>query len=349
MGSRWCDVGGNRYGECMRWSWWKPKWKEAAVAGVKRHDGLCIVAVAEVKRHDIGSCFVVAEMERHDSRGEKAQWVMRYGCSRGEKCDTKPHFMAIAEVKKHDGSCAMVIAEVLISVLALFCFAKEMNKFLEAIGGVGILKKGRGKGVKVGRRGKDEKHNKKVHQRLLPRSGHQRARDEVATRGSVGVVRQALEAVNIVNTLANEHHKSLRDRTQLRKENAKLVKKNEEVELEICEDELEKKEKELDEVMRVEAELELKVHNSFEEHVAEFLKSNTFEDIVKLYRLPTTIEGEVEEDGESNIVDFRPKVTLKWDRHSRSRTIFPLNFSFEFVPMDNEWSGGVDKPDQLAE
>ncbi|GKV15169.1 hypothetical protein SLEP1_g25971 [Rubroshorea leprosula] len=185
--------------------------------------------------------------------------------------------------------------------------------------------------------------------------------------------------VNLVNALANEHHESLRDRTQLRKENVELVKKNEEAEVKvaklkaemeelkkenatlkkdselsyekrkICEDELEKKEKELDEVAKAAVELELKVHNSVEEHVAGFLKSSTFEDIINLYQLPTAIEGEVEKNGESSTTDFRPKVSLKWDRDSRGQTILPPNFSFEFVPVADEGSEGVDNPDQPVE
>ncbi|GKV34072.1 hypothetical protein SLEP1_g42493 [Rubroshorea leprosula] len=194
----------------------------------------------------------------------------------------------------------------------------------------------------------------------------QRARDVVATRGLVRwcvkplryEIPTSLEAVNLMNVLANEHHKSLRDKTQLRKENAKLVKKNEDAELEvaklrskieklkkenatlkrdselsyekwkICEDEL-KKEKELDKVRKATAELKLKVHNSIEEHVAKFLRSSTFDNIVNLYQLPTAIVA---------FSDYR-----------RGRTIFPPNFSFEFMPVADERSGGADKLDQLAE
>ncbi|GKV44384.1 hypothetical protein SLEP1_g51576 [Rubroshorea leprosula] len=153
----------------------------------------------------------------------------------------------------------------------------------------------------------------------FPEVDRQRAKDEVAARGLVGVVRQTLEAVNLVNALANEHHESLKERNHMRKENVELVKKSEAAEAEvaklkaemeelrkenatlkkdsensyqkrkICEAELEKREKEVEEVGKVVAELELKVHNLVEEHVEGFLKSSTFEDIVNLYRLPTAI------------------------------------------------------------
>ncbi|GKV14105.1 hypothetical protein SLEP1_g25022 [Rubroshorea leprosula] len=252
----------------------------------------------------------------------------------------------------------------------------------------------------------------------FPEVDRQRAKDEVAARGSVGVVRQTLKAVNLVNALANEHHESLKERNQMRKDNAELVKKNEAAEAEveklkaemeelrkenitlkkdsessyqkrkICEAELEKREKEVEEAEKVVAELELKVHNSVEEHVEGFLKSSTFEDIVNLYRLPTAIvafsdcrkkvkveypdvdvtkvtfgeqEGEVEENGESSTANFRPEITLKWEKDSRGQTILPPKFSFEFVVVDEGDEGdevtegaeksteGVDQPSQPAD
>ncbi|GKV49675.1 hypothetical protein SLEP1_g56413 [Rubroshorea leprosula] len=230
----------------------------------------------------------------------------------------------------------------------------EMNKFLDAAGGAGIPKKGRGKRGEVRRRGEEismpqaEVGNLAISQpghvggevtvaeegpivakrrrleRLeaveeveeeqgyiraqitsfydsemrstakrfintyFPEVDRQRAKDEVAARGSVGVVCQTLEAVNLVNVLANEHHKSLKERNQMRKDNAELVRKNKEAEAEvarlkakmeelrkenatfkkdseisyqkrkICEAELEKREKELDDAGRAMAELELK-------------------------------------------------------------------------------------------
>ncbi|GKV53000.1 hypothetical protein SLEP1_g59550, partial [Rubroshorea leprosula] len=355
---------------------------------------------------------------------------------------------------------------------------EEMNKFLDAAGGAGIPKKGRGKRGEARRRVEEvslpqaeldnlaitqpghaggevtvaeegpivakrrrleqqgavvelEEHGyiraqmtsfydsgmrstaKRFINTYFPEVDRQRAKDEVAARGSVGVVRQTLEAVNLVNALANEHHESLKERNQMRKENAELVKKSEAVEAEvaklkaemeelrkenatlkkdsensyqkrkICEAELEKREKEVEEAGKVVAELELKVHNSVEEHVEGFLKSSTFEDIVNLYRLPTAIlafsdcrkkvklvypdvdvtkvtfeeqEGEVEENGESCTADFRPEITLKWEKDSRGQTILPPKFSFEFVVVDEgdegdevtegaeKSTGGVDQP-----
>ncbi|GKU97934.1 hypothetical protein SLEP1_g11006 [Rubroshorea leprosula] len=347
---------------------------------------------------------------------------------------------------------------------------EEMNKFLDATGGAGIPKKGRGKRGEVKRRGEEismpqaEVGNLAISQpsrvggevtvveegpivgkrkrlerleameeieevrepvtstlRLERTSSASAAefaaalreqgvpKDEVAARGSVGVVRQTLEAVNLVNALANEHHESLKERNQMRKDNAELVKKNEEAEdkvarlkaemeelrkenatfkkdseisyqkRKICEAKLEKKEKELGDAGRTVAELELKVHNSVEEHVEGFLRSGTFEDIVNLYCLPTAIvafancwkkvklqypavdvtkitfgeqEGEVEEDGESSTADFRPEITLKWERDSRGQTVLPPKFSFEFVAVKEEGTEGgevTEGAEKLAE
>ncbi|GKU96256.1 hypothetical protein SLEP1_g9508 [Rubroshorea leprosula] len=310
----------------------------------------------------------------------------------------------------------------------------EMNKFLEAAGGVGIPKKGKGKRIEVGRRGEGasvpqaevtEPAASSLPNEVGPSAtaanvatafheqgyiclhttsfydfgmrstakrfintyflevDRQWAKDVVVARGSVGVVRQALEAVNLMNVLANDHHESLRDKNQMRKENAKLVKKNEEAEVEvaklkaemeelkkenttlkkdselsyekrkICENELEKKEKELDKVAKAAVELEFKVHNFVEEHVEGFLKSSTFEDIdldvdVRTITFGDQV-GKVEENGESSIANFHPKVTLKWDKESRARTILPPKFSFEFVVMGDKGTEGADNLDQPVE
>lgn len=107
----------------------------------------------------------------------------------------------------------------------------------------------------------------------------------------------------------------------------------------------------------------LRVHTAMEEHIGNFLRSGTFKDIMNLYRLPTTIlafiecrkkvkaqypkvdvtaitfgdqERGVEENGESSTADFYPNITLKWDRDSGGRTIFPPKFEFSFVAMDEE-------------
>ncbi|GKV36773.1 hypothetical protein SLEP1_g44867 [Rubroshorea leprosula] len=105
------------------------------------------------------------------------------------------------------------------------------------------------------------------------------------------------------------------------------------------------------------------VHNGMEEHISNFISSSSFGNIVNLYRLPTAIiaftdcrrkvktvypevdvtritfgeqEAGVEEDGESMSADFRPEIKLKWDHDADGRTVFPPNFDFEFVAVEEE-------------
>ncbi|GKV52938.1 hypothetical protein SLEP1_g59488 [Rubroshorea leprosula] len=226
----------------------------------------------------------------------------------------------------------------------------------------------------------------------FPEVDRQRVKDEVAARGG-----SIVQAINLVNALANEHHESLKERNQIRKDNAELVKKNDEAEAEvarlkakmeelrkenatfkkdseisyqkrkICEAELEKREKELEDAGRTVAELKLKVHNSVEGHVEGFLRSSTFEDIVNLYRLPTAIvafsdcrkKGRWKRTERAVPLTFHPEITLKWERDSRGQTVLPPKFSFEFVAVEEEVTEGgegaeksaegVDQPSQSAE
>ncbi|GKV28095.1 hypothetical protein SLEP1_g37186 [Rubroshorea leprosula] len=118
-----------------------------------------------------------------------------------------------------------------------------------------------------------------------------------------------------------------------------------------------------------EAFLELKgnvqtlVHNGMKEHISNFISSISFDNIVNLYRLPTAIiaftdcrkrvkaeypevditkitfgeqEGGVEEDGESMSVDFRPQIKLRWEDDANGRAVFPPQFDFEFVAVEEE-------------
>ncbi|GLU06910.1 hypothetical protein SLE2022_238950 [Rubroshorea leprosula] len=98
-----------------------------------------------------------------------------------------------------------------------------------------------------------------------------------------------------------------------------------------------------------------------EEHIDNFLNSSTFENILKLYRLPTAIvaftdcrkkvkaqypevdvttvtfgeqEEGVEEDGESLSADFRPLIKLRWEHDAEGRTIFPPAFDAELVAVE---------------
>ncbi|GKV13327.1 hypothetical protein SLEP1_g24353 [Rubroshorea leprosula] len=47
-------------------------------------------------------------------------------------------------------------------------------------------------------------------------------------------------------------------------------------------------------------------------------------------------EEGVEEDGESLSADFRPQVKLRWVHDAEGRAVFPPNFDFEFMAMEEE-------------
>ncbi|GKU96171.1 hypothetical protein SLEP1_g9438 [Rubroshorea leprosula] len=118
-----------------------------------------------------------------------------------------------------------------------------------------------------------------------------------------------------------------------------------------------------------EAFLELKrnvqtlVHNGMKEHISNFISSSSFDNIVNLYRLPIAIiaftdcrkkvkaeypevditkitfgeqEEGVEEDGESMSADFRPQIKLRWEDDANGRAVFPPQFDFEFVAVEEE-------------
>ncbi|GKU94226.1 hypothetical protein SLEP1_g7752 [Rubroshorea leprosula] len=80
--------------------------------------------------------------------------------------------------------------------------------------------------------------------------------------------------------------------------------------------------------------VKLLVHNAMEEHIVEFLNSSTFDNIVNLYRLPTAILAFT--DCKKKVKAQYPEVDIKLgqDRDKEGRTIFPPNFDFEFVIME---------------
>ncbi|GKV18386.1 hypothetical protein SLEP1_g28781 [Rubroshorea leprosula] len=105
------------------------------------------------------------------------------------------------------------------------------------------------------------------------------------------------------------------------------------------------------------------VHNGMKEHINNFINSSSFDNIVNLYRLPTAIiaftdcrkkvkaeypkvditkitfgeqEEGVEEDSESMSTDFCPQINLRWEHDANGRAVFPPQFDFEFVAMEEE-------------
>ncbi|GKV39523.1 hypothetical protein SLEP1_g47281 [Rubroshorea leprosula] len=105
------------------------------------------------------------------------------------------------------------------------------------------------------------------------------------------------------------------------------------------------------------------VHNGMKDHISNFISSSSFDSIVNLYRLPTAIiafidcrkkvkaaypevdvtkvtfgeqEEGVEEDGESMSADFRPQIKLRWEDDADGLAVFPPQFDFEFVAVEEE-------------
>ncbi|GKV51225.1 hypothetical protein SLEP1_g57894 [Rubroshorea leprosula] len=99
------------------------------------------------------------------------------------------------------------------------------------------------------------------------------------------------------------------------------------------------------------------------EDINNFISSSSFDNIVNLYRLPTAIiafmncrkkvkaeypevditkitfgeqEEGVEEDGESMSADFCPQIKLRWEDDANGRAVFPPQFDFEFVAVEEE-------------
>ncbi|GKU94992.1 hypothetical protein SLEP1_g8410 [Rubroshorea leprosula] len=162
----------------------------------------------------------------------------------------------------------------------------------------------------------------------LPEVDHCQAREEVVTHRGSSVVKHTLED---------------------ERDSLKMILSFEERKRKMCEEKIDAQEKEIKKMKESEVELKKNVkkllaHNAMEEHIAKFLKSGTFDNIMNLYRLPTAIlaftdcrkkvkaqypevdvtsitfggqEGGVEENGESMSTDFWPKVKLRWDHTKR--------------------------------
>ncbi|GKV11453.1 hypothetical protein SLEP1_g22713 [Rubroshorea leprosula] len=222
---------------------------------------------------------------------------------------------------------------------------------------------------------------------IFPKVDQHQAKDEMLTHGGVGVVHHVLEATNLVNALSNEFFESLKGRNNLKKENEELKRRKKERDKDVEEltlevERLQEENDNLKKVKKAATELEksvnLRVLNVMENHIAKFLKSSMFDNIVNLYQLPTTIlaftayrkkvkaqhpeldvigitfgeqEGGVEENGESMTVDFHPEVKLKWDHDNEGRTIFPFNFNFKFIAVEEKEPeiGGIEVGENQSE
>ncbi|GKV20232.1 hypothetical protein SLEP1_g30389 [Rubroshorea leprosula] len=210
----------------------------------------------------------------------------------------------------------------------------------------------------------------------VPEVDHRKARDEALVHGGTSVVRHALETATWVNALAQEFMKLVKERNSLQKERDELLKKNGEIKRELdivvpavtslqeerdtlkmilsfeekkrkmCEEENEAQEEEIRRMRESKVELkknvQLLVHNGMEEHISNFINSSSKKVKVKYPEVDITKitfdeqEEGVEENSESMSTDFRPQVKLRWDHDEEGRAVFPPNFDFEFVAVEEE-------------
>ncbi|GKV51003.1 hypothetical protein SLEP1_g57681 [Rubroshorea leprosula] len=182
----------------------------------------------------------------------------------------------------------------------------------------------------------------------FPEVDKRHAREEALRYGGASMVKHVLESASWVNGLAQEFREGESKRR-------------------ISESEREAQAQEIR--LMTEAFKELKgnmqklVHNGMKEHINNFISSSSFDSIVNLYRLPTAIiaftdcrkkvkaaypevdvtkitfgeqEEGVEEDGESMSADFRPQIKLRWEDDADDLAVFPPEFDFEFVAVEEE-------------
>ncbi|GKU98670.1 hypothetical protein SLEP1_g11643 [Rubroshorea leprosula] len=240
----------------------------------------------------------------------------------------------------------------------------EIDKFLSTVGGLAIPKKPQKKS--------------KIYAATATRLVQKRMRlKEHKGRGDEMVEFVPHPSpIELDLELREEFFETLKERGTLAKENEDLGKKKEEVEKDlaeamlelmqlqeendslkmklaieekrkICEEKIEAQEKEIKKMKEVGAELkknvDLLVHSSMKDHIVEFLKSNTFNNIVNLYHLPMAILAFIDcrKKVKAQMADFCPKVKLKWDHDNEGRIIFPSNFDFEFVAIEEGAEVGV--------
>ncbi|GKV24160.1 hypothetical protein SLEP1_g33807 [Rubroshorea leprosula] len=194
------------------------------------------------------------------------------------------------------------------------------------------------------------------------------ARQEALRYGGASVVKHVLESASWVNGLAQEFRDGVKERAllqrqcdQLQKEKEVLEKKNKHLQESL--DEAQEMKLMTEAFKELKGNMRKLVHNGMKEHISNFISSSSFDSIVNLYRLPTAIiaftdcrkkvkaaypevdvtkvtfgeqEEGVEEDGESMSADFRPQIKLRWEDDADGLAVFPPQFDFEFVAVEEE-------------
>ncbi|GKV42200.1 hypothetical protein SLEP1_g49637 [Rubroshorea leprosula] len=176
----------------------------------------------------------------------------------------------------------------------------------------------------------------------FPEVDKHNAREEALRYGGASVVKHVLERELDEWSSPGVHGEPKGTLTLLEQERSSLSTKLvfEESKRRISESECEAQAQELK--LTKEAFLELKenvqtlVHNGMKEHISNFISSSSFDNI----NIPKITFGEqeegVEEDGESMSTDFRPQIKLRWEDDANGRAVFPPQFDFEFVAVEEE-------------
>ncbi|GKV43073.1 hypothetical protein SLEP1_g50413 [Rubroshorea leprosula] len=195
--------------------------------------------------------------------------------------------------------------------------------------------------------------------RTFPEVDKRNARDEALRYGGASVVKHVLKSASWkekeeLEKKNKELQESLNEVVptvkQLEQERASLSTKLvfEESKRRISKSEREAQAQEIK--LMKEAFVELKenvqtlVHNGMKEHINNFISSSSLQeegkaeypevDITKI-TFEEQEEG-VEEDGESMSADFRPQIKLRWEHDANGRAVFPPQFDFEFVVVEEE-------------
>ncbi|GKV03831.1 hypothetical protein SLEP1_g16074 [Rubroshorea leprosula] len=197
----------------------------------------------------------------------------------------------------------------------------------------------------------------------FPEVDRHNTRDEALRYGGASVVKHVLESASWVNGLAQEFMESLRERSllqrqcdQLQKEKEELEKKNKELQESLNEvvttvKQLEQERASLSTKLvfeeskrRIsESELEAQAQEirlmkeafvELKENVKKVKAEYPEVDITKI-TFGEQEEG-VEEDGESMSANFRPQIKLRWEHDANGRAVFPPQFDFEFVAVEEE-------------
>ncbi|GKV45380.1 hypothetical protein SLEP1_g52471 [Rubroshorea leprosula] len=183
-------------------------------------------------------------------------------------------------------------------------------------------------------------------------------RDEALRYCGASVVKHVLKVCEVicsaswVNGLAQEFMDSVKERSLLQRQISESEREAQANEIALLKDAL----------MELKENVQVLVHNGMKEHISNLISSSSFDNIVNLYRLPTAIiaftdckkkvkaeylevditkitfgeqEG-VGEDGESMSADFRPQIKLRWEHDADGRAVFPPQFDFEFVAVEEE-------------